>query len=515
MGKKNIKLTEVTSIAEFENSENCYYYNAAPNLNRFATPGSDFEGFSLAKNPQMWIKVGSHDITAAATTLTIKGYEYNPTDALLKSEGALAAPVVSITDENREAYTITPTWEKVKNADYYEILFNDMLYSTITGEKLLFEDLQAVTDYTFKVRAVNKSGVSEWAEAKTTTKSNPLEFALKGVTAETTAENQGGQGTNRIFDFEEGNVWHTKYNTKAVPFDMIIDLHSVNSLDKFHYLPRLDTGNGTILEGSVSYSEDKTNWSKPVAFTWQRNPETKVFAFDEKPTARYIKISVTKALGNYGSGRELYIFKVPGSESYIPGDINHDKKIDENDLTSYMNYTGLRKDDSDFGYISMGDINRNGLIDAFDISTVATCLNDGVNAYNDGKAGGKLTLTANKKSYAAGEVVEITVKGDSLTAVNALSFALPYNTADYEYVDIQFPEGGIGVEKMENLTKNRLHTNGTTALYPTFVNLGEAKKINGNGTLFTIRMKAKRNVKFSLQAVDGYIVDKFLNSVKF
>lgn len=39
-----------------------------------------------------------------------------------------------------------------------------------------------------------------------------------------------------------------------------------------------------------------------------------------------------------------------------------------------MNYTGLRRGDSDFDYVSAGDINRNGLIDAYDISVVATQL---------------------------------------------------------------------------------------------------------------------------------------------
>lgn len=189
--------------------------------------------------------------------------------------------------------------------------------------------------------------------------------------------------------------------------------------------------------------------------------------------------------------------------------------MDENDLTSYMNYTGLRKSDSDFEYISKGDINRNGLIDAFDISAVATCLNDGVNGYNDGKIGGKVSISANKKSYTAGENVVISVNGDSLTGVNALSFSLPYSTSEYEYVEIQFPEEGMGIEKMENLSKNRLHSNGTTALYPTFVNLGEKAKINGSGTLFKIVMKAKKNGKFTLKATDGVIVDKFLNSKGF
>lgn len=103
----------------------------------------------------------------------------------------------------------------------------------------------------------------------------------------------------------------------------------------------------------------------------------KIFGFKDAPTARYIKLHVTESAGDYGSGREIYVFKVPGTESYLPGDINNDGKIDRNDLTSYINYTGLRKGDSDFeGYISNGDINKNGLIDAYDISVVATQLED-------------------------------------------------------------------------------------------------------------------------------------------
>lgn len=43
-----------------------------------------------------------------------------------------------------------------------------------------------------------------------------------------------------------------------------------------------------------------------------------------------------------------------------------------NDFTSYINYTGLKKGDSYFeGYIGNGDLNKNGFIDAFDISNVA------------------------------------------------------------------------------------------------------------------------------------------------
>lgn len=179
----------------------------------------------------------------------------------------------------------------------------------------------------------------------------------------------------------------------------------------------------------------------------------KIFNFKDAPTARYIKLNVTEGVGDYGSGREIYVFKVPGTESYLPGDINNDGKIDRNDLTSYINYTGLRKGDSDFeGYISNGDINKNGLIDAYDISVVATQLEDeadqpqeeadkkdeeGDKKEGDGEkkkaaeeakkkvhVDGKLLLSADKKRYAKGDTVKVTVKGRNLRLVNALSFAL-------------------------------------------------------------------------------------------
>src|SRR5699024_10467368 len=158
----------------------------------------------------------------------------------------------------------------------------------------------------------------------------------------------------------------------------------------------------------------------------------KTFTFDKTPTARYIKLHITKAVGNYGSGRELYVFKVPGTPSYIPGDINSDDVIDHNDLTSYTNYTGLRLGDSDFeGYISKGDVNKNDLIDAFDISNVATQLNQGVRIDSLVAVSGSLVLSTPKTHYKKGDTIRVTVSGKALKAVNALSFALPYDTKEY------------------------------------------------------------------------------------
>ena len=297
-----------------------------------------------------------------------------------------------------------------------------------------------------------------------------------------------------------------------MPFELTIDLHTVNTLDRFDYLPRLDSGNGTILEGSVAYSMDRNTWTEAGGFSWKRDAETKSFTFDGHPSARYVRIRVTKAVGDYGSGREIYVFRVPVSESYIQGDVNNDGKVDGNDLTSYMNYTGLRLGDSDFeGYISRGDIDGNNLIDAYDISVAATQLEGGVQPSDEEHVAGEVILSANGRSFKAGDEVEIRVSGRGMKAVNALSFALPYDQQSYDFVGIE----AVAVKGMENLTNDRLHTDGEKVLYPTFVNVGDKPAVEGDVELFVIRLKAKGDVQFNLKARNGVLVDKSLNRVTF
>ena len=512
VGSSKVKLVAARSMNEYQNGTNVYFYDVAPNLNKFATKGSEFEKKTITKNPQLLVKLAPTDISMNGTVITIDGYQFDTPDTHRVSTGSLAAPIAQVTDGNTEAYTLKPTWNKVPGADFYEIEFNGMLYTQIKNAELLFDNLSAETDYSFKIRSVNKDGYSDWSTFSVKTKSNPLEFAIKGIRGEVTAEEQEGFEISRLFDFAElGDMFHTKYRKNAMPFDMIIDLRTINQLDKFHYLSRQDGGNGTILAGDVAYSMDKENWTAVDSFRWERNGDMKVFTFKDQPKARYIKLHITEGVGNYASGRELYVFKVPGTESYLPGDINNDKKIDTNDLTSYMNYTGLRRGDSDFDYVSAGDINRNGLIDAYDISVVATQLEDGIENPGTDRVAGTIFLSTPKQTYNAGETVEITVKGDSVKAVNALSFALPYDQQDYDFVGIE--PANLGT--MENLTYDRLHTSGQKALYPTFVNLGDKQVLEGSEDLFTIKLKTKRKVTFNLKAVDGILVDKNLNMQKF
>lgn len=513
IGTKKVKLIKASSMNEFLNNENVFFYDESPDLNKYATPGSDFEKIQVIKNPQLLVKLAATDVTANTVKLHVEGYLFTPDNRYRISTGSLAAPVAQITAENTEAYTLKPTWDKVANADYYEIDFGGMRYTTIKDTELLFKDLSPETSYSFKLRAVNMSDTSDWTTFETTTKSDPLEFAIRAIKGEATVASQGRGGVRRLFDFvESGDAWHTKYGEKAVPFDLIIDLVTVNQLDKIHYLPRVDAANGTLLKGTLSYSMNKEDWTEAGTFEWKRNSDVKVFDFANRPTARYIKLSVTEAVGNYGSGREIYVFKVPGTEGYLQGDINVDGKIDNNDLTSYTNYTGLRKGDSDFeGYISNGDINKNDLIDAYDISIIATQLEGGADTKANENVGGTIEISTSKQLYNKDEIIEIQVKGVGLQAVNALSFALPYNQQDYEFIGLQRQN----INEMENLTNDRLHTNGSKALYPTLINVGNKQALEGTIDLCVLKFKAKRKVKFNMQIIDGLLVDKKLNTHKF
>ena len=157
-GKSKIKLTEVASLEQFQNGQNVYFYDAAPNLNKFATPGSEFEKVTIVKNPQLLIKLAPMDVTTNQINVTVSGFRYAPADTYRVTSGSLTAPKAEVTAENTEAYTLKPTWTPVANADYYEIELNGILYSTIKDTELLFEGLEAETTYDFKIRAVNKDG---------------------------------------------------------------------------------------------------------------------------------------------------------------------------------------------------------------------------------------------------------------------------------------------------------------------------------------------------------------------
>lgn len=499
-------------LAEDPSAENAWSYDEAPEMNRFSTKGSEAASKNIKHTPQLTVRLAATDITQTDISVIIDGFvSSDNSNRQLKKTGALQAPVMQTADI--QPYSIAPRWQSVSNADYYEIEFQGETYSTIKGTSLLFSDLTPATDYSFKVRAVNANGASEWTTMNTRTAVNPLENALHGLTATSTARDMDGFSIGHLFDFATtGDIWHTDYYSKAVPFVFTIDLHSVNTLDKLQYLPRADAGNGTITRCDISVSRDGKKWTEVGEQQWARDAKTKEVVLAQHPVARYVKVDVKEAAGGFGSGREFYVFKVPGTKSLLPGDINNDGKIDENDLTSYTNYMGLKKGDADFdGYISGGDINGNGMIDAYDISNVSTRLEGGAKPEEEGNLSGKFNYVFDKQAYKAGDDVTVTVKGSGMKAINAFNFILPYNPQEMKFEKVD----AVAAKDMKNMTYDRHHTDGSQVLYPTFTNVGNEQPISGNETLFVMHFKALRAFRVKPVSPKGMIVDKGLKEIDF
>ncbi len=505
MGGKKVSLVRTSG----ELQPGTWRYVEAPDLNRFSTPGTPMANVKVVKNPQIEILLPATDITTQTVKVTLGGYAYNRPATLATHSGKLSSPAAPQTKTT--AYTVTPSWPHDPNADYYEISFQGQTYSTIRRDSIVFGDLQPATDYTFALRAVNKDGASDWTPFSARTASDPLENALHGLTASLTgAKDMEGFGVEHLFDFAEtSDIWHTDYYTKTVPFSLTVDLHQTAQLDRMVYVPRQEGKNGMIEECAVAVSPDGKNWTPEGNYTWKTDAAKKTVSFNDKPTARYIRLDVSKAVGNFGSGSELYVMKVAGTKSVIAGDINQDGKIDANDLTSYMNYTGLKKGDPDFdGYINKGDLNGNGIIDAADISEVATQLEGGIDDAGADTVEGSVTATVNKSDFNAGDEVTITVKGNGLKAVNAIGLALPYLSQVLQFEKIE----PLAVKDMSNLTNDRLHKDGTKVLYPTFVNLGQKPTIEGQTDLFSITFKALRKGRLSLSGATYMIIDRRLGT---
>ena len=138
---------------------------------------------------------------------------------------------------------------------------------------------------------------------------------------------------------------------------------------------------------------------------------------------------------------------------------------------------------------------------------MTTQLDGGAAQRASDKVSGKLLLTADKNTFAAGDEVRITVSGKDLKCVNGLSFALPYSTSEFEYQGIEL----LNMKDMVNLTYDRLHTNGQKELFPCFVNRGNNFLLE-DGKLFVIKLKAKKAGKFNLKAKDGLLVDRSLGT---
>ena len=272
------------------------------------------------EDDSIFILLSKADIRTTAIEVDLEGLSLKAEPSVRTCVGSPRPPV--LLDPVVGHSSIDLHWMLDKMATSYRIDFDGVTYTNITGGHYLFEGLKPSTEYSFEIRAVNQCNPSKTVKLSVTTSANPLEWAVSGITATCTAPAQGGQGIGNLFDLSaDTEMWHTQWYQSAVPFDITADLGAVYTLDRMEYVPRSDAGNGTILRGSVSTSMDGKAWSEPVPFSWERSAASKLLSLGGVQAA-YVRVHVDAATGGFGSGRELFFFRVPGTGAFRKGVFN-------------------------------------------------------------------------------------------------------------------------------------------------------------------------------------------------
>ncbi|HBE55528.1 MAG TPA: alpha-xylosidase, partial [Prevotellaceae bacterium] len=166
VGGRKQALTRAENYTAWKQTPNTYYYGTGDDAYR--------------KVSALMVNIGKTDVTQNEITLTTQA-SIDTASHLLKTRGTLAEPVCRITDEDLQAYTLTPSWDSVQGADYYELLFDGQLYSTIRQTRYTIDGLQPKSDYEMRVRAVNAQGTSGWTDIYATTTEDPLKYAIRGM----------------------------------------------------------------------------------------------------------------------------------------------------------------------------------------------------------------------------------------------------------------------------------------------------------------------------------------------
>ena len=152
--------------------------------------------------------------------------------------------------------------------------------------------------YTSPFPADGKVEVKAIATDPATEKSSPVGFAKFDISKKDwKAIGIGDADLNKIVDGNPSTVWH-KRGDKTMPFDLTIDLGSVQNLIGFKYLPDQNKWSSGIISNYQFYvSDDNKKWklvSEGEFSNIRNNPVWQIKNFEEV-NARYIKL---KALRN-------------------------------------------------------------------------------------------------------------------------------------------------------------------------------------------------------------------------
>lgn len=135
------------------------------------------------------------------------------------------------------------------------------------------------------------------------------------VTVAFCSSQETGSEAAKMLDGDPNTIWHTMYSVTVAIYPHYIDFDANEEvmIKGFKYMPRQDGGNnGNIKDYSIQISNDRENWSEPVAKgSFENNSKQQTVIFDKPVKARYVRFNGLSSQNgqDFGSGAEFELIK--------------------------------------------------------------------------------------------------------------------------------------------------------------------------------------------------------------
>ena len=516
---EDVTFRQVTTQEEYDAAtDNVYFYNPNPSVivKDYATEGTTYADIEDTTTPKLYVKSAEKvDITAYDFTVNVNGFKNEQDLGEDVLDESLAVPT-GLAEVSKTDAEITVAWDAVDDAVSYDIEVDGTVLRNITDTTYTQVDLSYLTNHTYRIRTVAANGhYSNWSDLVTIQTADDPYRNVPTVTptweyGDSWGDLEGG------FDHDTNTMFHS---TNAVTPDQMLtlDLGAAYQLDKLTYQPRMDNkGNGTVYRMDVYASLDGVNytkvWDGNANEAWTYSSSMDVDDIKEMPLngvkARYLKLSVLSSRGGFFSASEITPYKLDGTDAWVVGDVNNSGAVDDNDLVFYENYVGLKPVDSDWDYSTLGNIDNNDIIDAYDIAYVASMLGDEITNPASGVEG-KIEIIPSKTDIKAGDTVTLNYYGIGLKNVNAFSVEMPVDTDLFEVTN--FGSASLQTVFMRNFSKTRFHSDGSVDNYVCFTNVGNQDLINGTGSIAKVTIKANADFTWDTKATRAVVVGQDLS----
>src|SRR5699024_1018416 len=170
----------------------------------------------------------------------------------------------------------------------------------------------------------------------------------------------------------------------------------------------------------------------------------------------------------------------------------------------FASYMGVDETDSAWDQVMKGDINYNGVIDAYDLMYVASHLGDEPLEETGQSINGSLDVRPSKLQLEKGEEFTVDIVGSDLQDINAFGLELTLDTSKFKLA-----EDGISSTDASEHMLNYSKRNGQRMMVA-FSNKGSQSTLEGDETVATITLEAREDAEF-----DGEITRSLLLNTSF